>query len=344
MIRIAINGLGRIGRAAFKIAMDHPELEVVAVNDLLSGENLVYLLRFDSVYGRYNRSVRLEDGALIVEDRLIALLSEKDPAELPWKDLEVDIALECTGIFADAEGLQKHLDAGARRAILSAPAKGGDVKTVVPGVNHADREDRMFSTASCTTNCVAPMVEIMGRRIGFEEAIMTTLHAYTSSQELVDGPSKKFRRGRAAAINFVPTTTGAGKATGLVLPEYQGRFDGVAIRGPVPAGSIADITFVTGQATDAQEINDIFRDECGSDRYRDVVGVSQDEMVSTDIIGDPRAAVVDLTMTKVVNGRLAKVMGWYDNEWGYAAQMVREAAYVGGVWAPEQAVAAAGVR
>jgi glyceraldehyde 3-phosphate dehydrogenase len=344
MTRIAINGLGRIGRAVFKIALDHPELEVAAVNDLLSPENLVYLLRFDSVYGRYNKSVRLEDGALIVEDRRIALFSEKDPAELPWKDLEVDIAMECTGLFTNKEGLQKHLDAGAQHAMLSAPIKGEGVKMVVPGVNHADREDKMFSTASCTTNCIAPMVEIMGRRIGFEEAIMTTVHAYTSTQELVDGPSKKFRRGRAAAINFVPTTTGAGKATGQVLPEYQGKFDGIAIRGPVPAGSIADIVFVVKEATTAEEINDIFRHECESDRYRDVVGVSEDEMVSTDIIGDPRAAVVDLTMTKVVNGRLAKVMGWYDNEWGYAAQMVREAAYLGGVWAPEQAIAAAGVR
>jgi glyceraldehyde 3-phosphate dehydrogenase len=344
MTRIAINGLGRIGRAVFKIAMDHPELEVVAVNDLLSAENLAYLLRFDSVYGRYNKPVRLEDGSLVVEDRRIALFSGKDPAKLPWKAMDVDIAMECTGVFTNAEGLHKHLDAGARHAILSAPPKGDGIKMVVPGVNHADREDRMFSTASCTTNCIAPVVEIMGRRIGVEEAIMTTVHAYTSSQELVDGPSKKFRRGRAAAVNLVPTTTGAGKATGQVLPEYEGKFDGVAIRGPVPAGSIADIVFVASRPTTAEEINEIFCDESAGDRYQDVVGVSQDEMVSTDVIGDPRASVVDLTMTKVVNGRLAKVMSWYDNEWGYAAQMVREAARLGGVWAPEQIVHAAGVR
>jgi len=341
MSRIAINGLGRIGPAVLKIALDHPDLEVVAVNDLLSPENLAYLLRFDSVYGRYDKPVQLEDGALRVEDRRIAWFSEKDPAKLPWKDLDVGIAMECTGVFTDAEGLRKHLKAGARHAMLSAPAKGDEVKMIVPGVNHVDKEDRLFSTASCTTNCIAPVVESMGRRIGFEEAIMTTVHGYTSSQSLVDGPSKKFRRGRAAAINFVPTTTGAGKATGRVLPEYKDKFDGVAIRGPVPAGSIADIVFVTARDTTAEEINDIFRQECDSDRYQDIVGISEEEMVSTDIIRDPRASVVDLTMTKVVNGRLAKVMSWYDNEWGYAAQMVREAAYLRSLWVAEPALHAA---
>jgi glyceraldehyde 3-phosphate dehydrogenase len=344
MTRIAINGLGRIGRAVFKIALDHPELDLVAVNDLLSPENLAYLLRFDSVYGRYNKSVYLEDGALVVEDRRIALFSEKDPAELPWKDLGVDIAMECTGIFTNKEGLQKHLDAGARHAMLSAPAKGDGVEMIVPGVNHVHKKDRMFSTASCTTNCIAPVVEIMGRRIGVEQAIMTTVHAYTSSQELVDGPSKKFRRGRAAAINFVPTTTGAGKATGQVLPEFKDKFDGVAIRGPVAAGSIADIVFVTARPTTVEEINEIFREESQSDRYHEIVGVSDDDMVSADIIGDTHGSVVDLTMTKVVVGRLAKVMSWYDNEWGYAAQMVREAAYLADLWAPERAEHAAAVR
>ncbi len=339
MARIAINGLGRIGRAVFKIALEDPEIELVAVNDLLSPENLVYLLRSDSVYGRYSKPLRFEDGVLIVEDRRIALLDEKDPAALPWKDMDVDIAMECTGVFTNAEGLQKHLDAGARHAMLSAPAKGNGVKTVVPGVNHAAPEDRMFSTASCTTNCITPVVEIMGRRIGVEQAVMTTVHAYTSTQEIVDSPSKKFRRGRAAAINFVPTTTGAAKATGQVLPEFQGKFDGVAIRGPVPVGSIADIVMITTRDTSADEINQIFGEESGSERYQDVVGVSDEDMVSTDIIGDSRASVVDLTMTKVVGGRLAKVMSWYDNEWGYAAQMVREAAHIAALSAPERAEA-----
>ncbi len=344
MTRIAINGLGRIGRAAFKIAMDHPDLEVAAINDLLSPENLVYLLRSDSVYGRYGKPLRFEDGVLIVEDRRIALLNQKDPAQLPWADMDIEVALECTGIFTNAEGLQKHLDAGARHAILSAPAKGDGVKTIVPGVNHASQEDRMFSTASCTTNCITPVVEIMGRRIGVEQALMTTVHAYTSSQEIVDGPSKKFRRGRAAAVNFVPTTTGAAKATGEVLPEYEGKFDGVAIRGPVPVGSMADIVMITTRDTSADEINQIFHEESGSERYQDVVGVSDEDMVSTDIIGDGRASVVDLTMTKVVGDRLAKVMSWYDNEWGYASQMVREAAHVAALSTPERAEAVSSSR
>ncbi len=202
----------------------------------------------------------------------------------------------------------------------------------------------MFSTASCTTNCITPVVEIMGRRIGVEQALMTTVHAYTSSQEIVDGPSKKFRRGRAAAVNFVPTTTGAAKATGEVLPEYEGKFDGVAIRGPVPVGSMADIVMITTRDTSADEINQIFHEESGSERYQDVVGVSDEDMVSTDIIGDGRASVVDLTMTKVVGDRLAKVMSWYDNEWGYASQMVREAAHVAALSTPERAEAVSSSR
>jgi glyceraldehyde 3-phosphate dehydrogenase len=338
MTRIAINGLGRIGRAVLKIAIEYPDIDVVAVNDLLPPENLIYLLRFDSIYGRYPKQVELQDNSLVIEDQQITLLNEKDPGQLPWRDLDIDIAMESTGIFTHPEGMQKHLDAGAKQVMLSAPAKGGDIKTVVPGVNHASKEDRTFSTASCTTNCITPVVEIVSRRIGIEEAIMTTMHAYTSSQEVVDGPSKKLRRGRAAAINFVPTTTGAAKATGKILPGIAGKFDGVAIRGPVPVGSISDIVLVTSRPTSVEEVNGIFQEEAGSDRYHDVLGVSDEYMVSTDIVGDPRASVVDLTMTKVVNGRLVKIMSWYDNEWGYAAQMVREATYLAGVWEPAQAI------
>ncbi len=328
MTRIAINGLGRIGRAALKIALDHPDLEVAAVNDLLPADNLSYLIRFDSVYGRYPRRVASEADDLILDDSRVRLLNEKDPAQLPWKELQVDIALECTGIFTTKDGLEKHLSAGAKRAILSAPAKGDGMRFIVPGVNHAEKGDSMFSTASCTTNCITPVTEIMDRRFGVEKALMTTTHAYTSSQEIVDGPSKKVRRGRAAAVNFVPTTTGAAKATTKVLTELEGKFDGVAIRGPIPAGSLADIVYITRRETTADEINSIFREESESDRYRDILGVSDDYIVSSDIIGDSRASVVDLTMTKVVGGNLVKVMSWYDNEWGYAAQMVREAAYV----------------
>jgi glyceraldehyde 3-phosphate dehydrogenase len=324
MTRIAINGLGRIGRAVLKIAMDTPDMEVVAVNDLLPAENLAYLLRYDTVYGRYRMRVGVENDTLIVGDSRIRMLNEKDPAQLPWKDMNIDVALECTGIFANSEGLEKHLGAGAKRAVLSAASKNDGMKFIVPGVNHAEGDDRMISTASCTTNCVAPVVEVMGRRIGIEKAIMTTVHAYTSTQSVVDGPSKKVRRGRAAAQNFVPTSTGAAKATTKVLTEYVDRFDGVAIRGPVPAGSISDIVFLTSRNTGVDELNQIFREESDAERYRDVMGVSDDEIVSSDIIGDPRASIVDLTMTKVVDGNLVKVMSWYDNEWGYAAQMVRE--------------------
>ena len=328
MAKVAINGLGRIGRASLKIIMDTPQLELVAVNDLLPTENMAYLLKFDSVYGKYDKPVGAEEGALVVGDSRIKMLNVKNPAELPWKDLGVDIVLECTGVFTKKDELSKHLDAGAKIAILSAPIKGDGVKTVVPGVNSAHDEDKMFSTASCTTNCITPVVEIMGRRIGIEKAIMTTVHAYTSTQSIVDSPNKKMRRGRAGAINFVPTTTGAAKATTKVLTQYEGKFDGVAIRGPVPIGSIADIVFQTSRPTTIEEINQIFREESESEQYANIVGVSDEEIVSSDIIGDPRASIVDLTMTKVVGGDLVKVMSWYDNEWGYASQMVRETVHM----------------
>jgi glyceraldehyde 3-phosphate dehydrogenase len=238
----------------------------------------------------------------------------------------VDLVLECTGVFTTRADLQKHLDAGARRVILSAPAKGEEpVPFVVHGVNEAEEGEEILSTASCTTNCIAPVIEVMGRRIGLKKAIMTTVHAYTTSQAIVDGPAGKWRRGRAGAANFVPTSTGAAKATTKALPDYAGRFDGVAIRGPVPAGSIADITCVTERATDAAEVNRIFAEEARSGRYDGIMGATDEPIVSSDVIRDPRGSIVDLTMTQVVDGDLVKVMAWYDNEWGYAAQMVREA-------------------
>ncbi|MBU2531117.1 MAG: glyceraldehyde-3-phosphate dehydrogenase, partial [Alphaproteobacteria bacterium] len=237
-MRIAINGLGRIGRAALKILHAEVDAELVAVNDIAPPDNLAYLLRYDSVYGRFDEKVAHEENILKVGDESYRVLSEKDPADLPWGELDVDLVLECTGVFTKKADLQKHLDAGARHVILSAPAKGDEeVPFVVHGVNKAG-DDPIISTASCTTNCIAPVVEIVGRRIGLRKAIMTTVHAYTASQEIVDGPASKWRRGRAAALNLVPTSTGAAKATTKVLPEYAGRFDGVAIRGPVAVGSI----------------------------------------------------------------------------------------------------------
>jgi glyceraldehyde 3-phosphate dehydrogenase len=324
--RVAINGLGRIGRAALRILHGSPEFELVAVNDVVPADNLAYLLRYDTVYGRHPEEVRAEGDGLRVGDKTCRLLNEKDPAALPWREMEVDLVFECTGVFTTRPDLQKHVEAGARKVILSAPAKGEEeVPFVVHGVNAADGEP-IISTASCTTNCIAPVIEVIGRRIGIDKALMTTVHAYTTSQELVDGPAGKWRRGRAGAANFVPTSTGAAKATTKALPQYEGRFDGVAIRGPVPVGSISDITIVTERETGAEEVNAIFEEEARSDRYRGVMGVTRDPIVSSDIIRDPHGALVDLTLTQVVGGTLVKVMAWYDNEWGYAAQMVREAA------------------
>ncbi|MDG5815133.1 type I glyceraldehyde-3-phosphate dehydrogenase [Chitinispirillales bacterium ANBcel5] len=328
MATIAINGLGRIGRASLKIIMDNPQLELVAVNDLLPSENLAYLLKYDTVYGRYQKEVSGEGDSINIGGKSIKLFNIKNPVELPWKDLGVDIVLECTGIFSKKDQLQMHLDAGAKYAVLSAPGKGGGIKTVVPGVNSAEKEDTIFSTASCTTNCIAPVVEIMKRRIGIEKALMTTIHAYTSSQNIVDGPSKKVRRGRAGAINLVPTSTGAAKATALVIEDLEGIFDGVAIRAPVPVGSVSDIVFVTNRTTSVTEINSVFQEESTTNRYKGILGVSEEEIVSSDIIGDTRGSIVDLTMTMVVGSNLVKIMSWYDNEWGYASQMVRESARV----------------
>lgn len=328
MARVAINGFGRIGRATFKILMDHPEFEVVAVNDIAPLDNLMYLLRFDTVYGRYEKEVTFEDGSFSVDGQTVRYYSEKDPAQLPWKDLEIDIVFECTGVFTKREDLEKHLQAGAKFAILSAPTKSDDVPSVVYGVNQSDGGVQFISCASCTTNAIAPVVEIMGRRIGIKKAIMTTVHGYTASQELVDAPHKKWRRGRAAAANLVPTSTGAAIATAKALPQYEGKFDGVAIRAPVPSGSIADIVFVTERPTTVEEVNQIFREEAATERYQEALGVTEDEYVSSDILKDPRGSVVDLGMTMVVDGDLVKVMAWYDNEWGFSNQMVREAVQI----------------
>lgn len=328
MARVAINGFGRIGRATFKILMDHPEFEVVAVNDIAPLDNLMYLMRFDTVYGRYEKEVTFEDGSFSVDGQTVRYYSEKDPAQLPWKDLEIDIVFECTGVFTKREDLEKHLQAGAKFAILSAPTKSDDVPSVVYGVNQSDGGVQFISCASCTTNAIAPVVEIMGRRIGIKKAIMTTVHGYTTSQELVDAPHKKWRRGRAAAANLVPTSTGAAIATAKALPQYEGKFDGVAIRAPVPSGSIADIVFVTERPTTVEEVNQIFREEAATERYQEALGVTEDEYVSSDILKDPRGSVVDLGMTMVVDGDLVKVMAWYDNEWGFSNQMVREAVQI----------------
>lgn len=324
-MRVAINGFGRIGRAAFKIIAENTSLELVAVNDLAPVASLAYLLKYDTVYGRYERSVDHGDGHLIVDGRPHRVFAERDPARLPWGELAVDLVLECTGAFRRKEELERHIQAGARYVILSAPARGDEMPTVVHGVNAPDGSMRIISCASCTTNCIAPVVEVMGRRIGIRKAAMTTVHAYTSTQGLVDGPKKDFRRGRAGAANLVPTSTGAALATTKALPQYAGRFDGLAVRAPVSVGSLADLVFLTERPTSVEEINAIFREEAASERYQGVLGVSEEPLVSSDIIRDPRASVIDLGMTQLIDGDLLKVLSWYDNEWGYTHQMIRQA-------------------
>jgi len=325
MPNVAINGLGRIGRAALKVLLDSDGLDLVAVNDIADLDNLAYLLKYDTVYGRYHRPVSATDGALLVDDRRIAVYAERDPANLPWADLGVDLVLECTGVFKGEDDLKKHIQAGASYVILSAPTTSETVPTVVHGVNRPDGEPQIISCASCTTNCITPVIEIAHRHIGVERAMMTSIHAYTAGQHLVDGPAKSFRRGRAGAANLVPTSTGAARATTRAVPELVGRFDGIAVRAPIPVGSIADIVFVANRPTTVEEVNDAFRYEAASAQYEGILGVSEDPLVSSDIVGDPRAAVIDLDLTRVVDTTLVKVMAWYDNEWGFTHQMVREA-------------------
>lgn len=325
MARIAINGLGRIGRALFKLTMADPRLEVVAINDLTPLDSLVYLLRYDTVYGRYDKEVTATNGNLTVDGKSIRTFNAPTPDKLPWHDLGVELVFECTGFFRRDVDLHMHLSAGARHVILSAPPKGETLPQVVYGVsNPNDDLGSAFSTASCTTNCIAPVLEIMERRIGVIKSMMTTVHAYTANQGIVDSSADRRERGRAGAANLVPTSTGAATATSQVLPHFKGKFDGIAIRVPVAAGSIADITMVMSRRTTVDEVNSIFREEADSVRYQGILGVTHDPIVSSDIIGDSRASIIDTRATRVVDGDLVKVMSWYDNEYGYASQMYRQ--------------------
>jgi glyceraldehyde 3-phosphate dehydrogenase len=326
MTNVAINGLGRIGRATLKVVLDTPDLNLVAANDIGASDSVAYLLKYDTVYGRYEKPVEATpDGQLKIGGHRLRLLREKDPARLPWKAMDVDIVFECTGAFTRRQDLDAHVRAGARYVILSAPSKGDGVETIVHGVNTPQGNTALISCASCTTNCITPVMEILGRRIGVQKAIMTSVHAYTASQAIVDTAHSRPRRGRAGGANLVPTSTGAAVATAKALPAYRGRFDGVAVRAPVAVGSLADIVCLTARPTTVDEVNRVFVEEAGSERYRGILGVTDDPLVSSDIIKDPRASVVDLGMTQVVDGDLVKVMSWYDNEWGYSSQLVREA-------------------
>jgi glyceraldehyde 3-phosphate dehydrogenase len=325
MKRIAINGFGRIGRASLKVIMNTPGLEVVAVNDLMSLDNAAYLFTYDSVYGKYDGSVSVHNDHLLINDKKVLFFSEKDPAKLPWKDLDIEAVIESTGFFTNREDAEKHITAGARTVVISGPTKSKDTPTVVHGVNTADGKTSIFSCGSCTTNNIGTIIEILGRRLGIKKAILNTVHAFTASQTLVDAPSKREpRMGRSAAINLAPASTGAAIAITKAFPEFEGRFDGVAIRTPVAIGSISDITFLAERATTPEEINQIFVEESATDRYKSVVAVTRDPLVSSDIIKSPFAAIIDLEMTRVVDGDLVKVMAWYDNEWGFTNQMIRQ--------------------
>lgn len=324
-MKIAINGMGRIGRAALKVILDTDGLEVIAVNDIISIENLAYLLKYDTVYGIYEKEVSHEGQTLVVGGTRIKYYTVKNPEELPWKENGIDLVIESTGLFTLREDAEKHITAGAKTVVISAPTKSKDTPTVVHGVNSSDGKVSIFSCASCTTNNISPVVEILDRRIGIKKAIMTTVHAYTASQHIVDGPSKRnFRMGRAGAANLVPTTTGAAIATTKALPALVGKFDGVAIRTPIPVGSISDLTFVTAKSVTVEEVNSIFEEEAKTSRYAKVLAVTNEPIVSSDIIKSPFASTVDLGMTRVVDGDLLKVMTWYDNEWGFTNQMIRE--------------------
>lgn len=327
MARIAINGLGRIGRAALRLILEEDNLDLVAVNDIVAPDNVAYLIKYDSVYGQYGTDVFAKDGNLHVDKNTFKFLSEKDPAALPWKDLKVDIVIESTGRFTEKADVIKHIQAGAKYVIISAPTKSEDIPTVVFGVNDSDKNAQIISCASCTTNSLTPVVEVIGRHLGIQKAIMTTVHGYTAGQGLVDGPGGKneLRRGRAAAINIVPASTGAAKATTLALPQYKGKFDGVALRVPVPVGSVSDVVFLTEKNTTKEEVNAIFIKEAATDRYKEIIRVTDDPIVSSDIVGDPHACIIDMQMTKVVDGNLVKIFAWYDNEWGYTNQMIRKA-------------------
>jgi len=324
--KIAINGFGRISRAVFKIILnDYPNLEVVAINDLTDIKTLAYLLKYDSAYGKYNKEIKELAGSLKVAGKKYKIFNETDPENLPWKDLKVDIVLECTGIFKDKKSAGKHLSAGAKKVIISAPTKDiKAIKTVVLGVNDKDitKSDDILSCASCTTNCLAPMAEVVRSKFGVKKSLMTTIHAYTASQSLVDGPHKDLRRGRAGAINIVPTSTGAAKATGLVIKSLNNKLDGMAMRVPILVGSIVDATFVLKKKTDIEKVKKAFISASKLKKFKGILQASTDPIVSSDIVGSSYSSIVDLEFISLMDGDLLKVVAWYDNEWGYSNRLV----------------------
>lgn len=332
-MNVAINGFGRIGRQAYKILADkYPhEVNIVAINDLTSPDILAYLLKYDTVYGIWNHEVSSDADEIIVDGKHIKILKEKDPAALPWKDMQVDVVIESTGFFTNAEGMQKHLDAGARRVVLSAPAKGDGVPTFVLGVNGDQYNGQpMINNASCTTNCITPIVEVMDRVFGIEKVMMTTIHSYTASQTLQDGPKGKDKRDmRAAAENIIPATTGAAIATTQVLPQLKGLFDGISMRVPTPVVSLSDFVFLLKKDTTVEEVNNAIKAAAAEDRYKGILSWTEEELVSSDFIGNPYSSIADLKLTKVIDGDFVKVVSWYDNEMGYSHRLVEMVVKVG---------------
>lgn len=327
-IKVGINGFGRIGRAFLKIAWERPEIEIVAVNDLGDVHNLAYLLKYDTVYKKWEHEISAEEQGIIIDRKRVKVLSEKDPSHLPWRDLSVDVVVESTGLFTSYEKAKVHLDAGAKKVVISAPAKEGDGsvsgETILLGVN----EDKfgtcdITSNASCTTNAASPLIAILDEALGIEKAILNTVHGYTASQSIVDGPNKKdFREGRAAAQNIIPSSTGAAIAVTKAFTKLAGLFDGISMRVPVVAGSIVDVTFISKKNTTAEEVNEILKKASSESRWRGIFSVTEEDLVSSDILGSSYGSIADLKMTRVVGGNLIKVMGWYDNEMGYTYTLV----------------------
>lgn len=329
MAKVAINGFGRIGRTFFKMAMNHPDFEVVAINDLGDIENLAYLLKYDTAYGRGQYDVSVKDGSLQVDGKTIAFIQERDPKALPWGQMGVDIVVEATGFFSSYEKSKMHLEAGAKRVIISGPVKddpsaaGVVGATVLMGVNDAALSScTISSNASCTTNAVSPLIAILKESIGIEKAILNTVHAYTSTQSLVDGPSKDFRKGRAAAQNMIPTSTGAAVATTMAHTELAGKFDGISIRVPIPVGSLVDVTFIASKNTTVEEVNAALQAGAAEEKWSNLFAVTDEPLVSSDIVGAHFASIADLGMTRVVDGNLVKVLAWYDNETSYTHTLV----------------------
>jgi glyceraldehyde 3-phosphate dehydrogenase len=329
-VRVGINGFGRIGRNFFRaVEASGADIEVVAANDLGDVPTMAHLLKYDSVLGRLGRDVQVTGDGLRVGDQTLRILAERDPADLPWKDLGVDVVIESTGFFTDGNKARAHVDAGAKKVIISAPGKNEDI-TIVMGVNHKDYDpatDTIISNASCTTNCLGPMAKVLNDEFGIVKGLMTTIHAYTQDQNLQDGPHKDLRRARAAAINIVPTSTGAAKAIGLVLPELKGKLDGFALRVPVPTGSATDLTIEAGRETTVEEVNAALK-AAADGELKGFLKYTEDPIVSSDIVTDPHSCIFDAGLTKVI-GNQVKVVGWYDNEWGYSNRLVDLVTYVG---------------